>query len=188
MRTEEREPKQVIQFANEVHPERCLIRLYKLYVSKCPVDRPDGAFYLKPLAKPTDTCWYQKTPVGHNVLQKTVRRLCESAGFDGHFTDHSLRATTATRLFEAKVDEQLIMQRTGHTSRAVRSYKRVGEKLRVVTSDELNRRADIEDTKVEKDNKVHTKLQEKPVKDENVPVGINLVGASNCTININYTH
>ena len=33
-----REPKQVIQFANEVHPERCLIRQYKLYVSKCPVD------------------------------------------------------------------------------------------------------------------------------------------------------
>ena len=46
----------------------------------------------------------------------------------------------------------------------------------------LNRRADIEDTKVEKDNKVQTKLQEKPVKDDN------LVGASNCTTNINYTH
>ena len=55
-----------------------------MYVSKCPVDRPDGAFYLKPLAKPTQTCWYQKTPVGHNTLQKTVSRLCDSAGFDGH--------------------------------------------------------------------------------------------------------
>ena len=28
-------------------------------------------------------------------------------------TNHSLRATAATRLFEAGVDEQLIMQRTG---------------------------------------------------------------------------
>ena len=80
------------------------------------------------------------------------------------------------------------MQQTGHTSSAVRSYKRVGEKLRVVTSNVLNGRADLEDTKVEKVNKVQTKLQEKPVKDENVPAGINLVGASNCTININYTH
>ena len=186
-----REPKQVIQFANAIHPERCLIRLYKLYVSKCPVDRPDGAFYLKPLSKPTDTCWYQKTPVGHNVLQKTVRRLCESAGFDGYFTNHSLRATTATRLFEARVDEQLIMQQTGHTSNAVRSYKRVGEKLRALTSDVLNGRTNIEDTKVEKVNdevQMLTKLQENPVKDENVPPGINLVGASNCTININYNH
>ena len=185
-----REPKQVIQYANEVHPERCLIRLYKLYVSKCPLDRPNEAFYLKPLARPTNACWYQKTPVGHNILQKTVRRLCESAGFDGHFTNHSLRATIATRLFEAKVDEQLIMHRTGHTSTAVRSYKRVGEKLRAVTSDVLNGRANTMDVKVEKDNKVQAKLQGKPVnvKDENVPPGINVVGASNCTININYNH
>ena len=182
----------MIQFANEVHPECCLISLYKLYVSKCPVDHPNGAFYLKPLAKPThkywyQTYWYQKTPVGHNVLQKTVCQLCESAGFDGHFTNHSLCATTATRLFEANVDEQLIMQWTGHTSNTVRSYKLVGEKLSVVTSNVPNGRADVEDTKVEKEE-VQTKLQEKPVKDENVPPGINLVEASNRTININYNH
>ena len=41
------------------------------------------------------------------------------------------------RLFEAKVDEQLIMQRMGYSSNAVRSYKRVGEKFRTVTSDVL---------------------------------------------------
>ena len=58
----------------------------------------------------------------------------------GYFTNHSLRATAATRLFEAKVDEQLIMHRTGHsTTSGVRSYKRVGEKLRAVTSDVLNK-------------------------------------------------
>ena len=53
--------------------------------------------------------------------------------------NHSLRATAATRLFEAGVDEQLIMQRTGHlTTAGVRSYKRVGENLRSITSDVLN--------------------------------------------------
>ena len=59
----------------------------------------------------------------------------------------------------------------------MRSYKRVGEKLRAVTSDVLNGRADTMDVKVEKDNKVQAKLQEKPVnvKDENVPPGINVV-------------
>ena len=87
----------------------------------------------------------------------------------------------ATRLFEAKVDEQLIMQRTGHTSTAVRSYKRVGEKLRAVTSDALNGKADV---KVKMDQ---TKQQEKPL-NENVLPGINIVGASNCTINIDYNH
>ena len=123
----------------------------------------------------------KKHLLGTICYKNTVRQLCESARFDGHFTNHSLRATTATRLFEAKVDKQLIMQRTGHTSTAVRSYKCVGEKLRAVTSDVLNGRADV---KVKMDQ---TKQQEKPV-NENVPPGINVVGASNCTININYSH
>ena len=61
-----------------------------------------------------------------------------SASFDGHFTNHFLSATTATRLFEAKVDKQLIMQRTGHTSSAMRAHKHVDEKLRALTSDVLN--------------------------------------------------
>ena len=60
--------------------------------------------------------------------------MCKSTKFDGYFTNHSIRATIATRLFEANVDEQLIMQRTIHTSSAVRSYKRIDEKLRGVTS------------------------------------------------------
>ena len=211
-----KQPKQVVQYANDIHPERCLVRLYKMYVSKCPVDRPDGAFYLKPLAKPTQTCWYQKTPVGHNTLQKTVSRLCDSAGFDGHFTNHSLRATSATRLFEAKVDEQLIMQRTGHVSSAVRAYKRVGEKLRAVTSDVLNGCVNIND-ETEEGDEVEGEKRGKPVKEKLQPgvsiidiedetkegnevqeqkqgkpvkekllPGINFIGVSNSTININY--
>lgn len=38
--------------------------------------------------------------------------------------NHSLRATTATRLFRENVPEQLIMEQTGHRSTAVHSYKR----------------------------------------------------------------
>ena len=50
-----------------------------------------------------------------------------------------MRSTAATRLFEAGIDEQLIMLRTGHsTTSGVRSYKRVGEKLKSTTSDVLN--------------------------------------------------
>ena len=37
--------------------------------------------------------------------------------------------TTATRLFNEKVDEQLVMERTGHRSTAVRAYKRTSAKL-----------------------------------------------------------
>ena len=61
------------------------------------------------------------------------------AGFEGHYTNHSLRVTSATRLFDAEVDEQLIMTRTGHSSTdGVRAYKRTSDKLRQLTSDVLN--------------------------------------------------
>ena len=54
-----------------------------------------------------------------------VRDMCQAAGITGFKTNHSLRATTATRLFHAGVDEQLIMERTGRRSLdGVRSYKR----------------------------------------------------------------
>ena len=89
----------------------------------CPKDRPDNAFYLKPLSNPKLDCWFCKVPLGHNVLQQVVPNFFKAAGIPGHYTNHSLRVTSATRLFEACVDEQLIMQRTGHSSTAVRTYK-----------------------------------------------------------------
>jgi len=71
-----------------------------------------------------DDCWYGVRAVGHNILAGTVRHLCKEARLDGYFTNHSLKATIATRLFEAGVNEQLIMLRTGHsTTSGVRSYK-----------------------------------------------------------------
>ena len=48
------------------------------------------------------------------------------AGIQGHTMNHSLRVTTATILFHAGVDEQLIMKCTGHRSLdGVCLYKRV---------------------------------------------------------------
>ena len=59
--------------------------------------------------------------------------------YPGFYTNHSLRTTAATWLFDAGVDEQLIMTRTGHRSVAgVRSYKRVTDNLNMLTSCVLN--------------------------------------------------
>ena len=91
-------------------------------LAKCPLDQPDGAFYLKPLVHFTTDVWYSKTAIGHNTLASTVKRLMTAAGIEGHYSNHSLRRTAATRLFEAGVDEQLIMLHTGHsTTSGVRS-------------------------------------------------------------------
>ena len=88
-------------------------------MSKCPKDHPDGAFYLKTLNNLKDHCWICKVPIGHSVLQQMTTNLFKAAGIKCHFTNHSLRATSVTQLFEAGLDEQLIMQRIRHTSTAV---------------------------------------------------------------------
>ena len=63
--------------------------------------------------------------IEHCSLDNTVSRHCKSAGIEGYKTNHSLRVTTATRLFLAGVDEQLIMERTDHhRTDGIRTYKR----------------------------------------------------------------
>ena len=137
-----RKPKEVVQYANEEHPEKCIVRLFKLYsASKHPEKRPDNAFYLTLLRHPKSDVWHSVTPLGHNQLSKIVGNLMKDIGFPGHFTNHSLRVSCATRLYTAQVDEQLIMSRTSHSSTdGVRAYKRSSEKLKKLTSYILNSR------------------------------------------------
>ena len=57
----------------------------------------------------------------------------------GYKTNHSLRVTTASRLFQNGVPEQLIMERTGHRSTSgVRVYKRTSNDQKRELSDILN--------------------------------------------------
>lgn len=93
-------------------------------------------------------CWYQDAPVGVHNLQQTVKWLCDQAGLKGHFTNHSLRATAATRLYNAGIDEQLIAEKTGHRSTAIRAYKRTNDEQQAQISNILNRE-DIKMPKVE---------------------------------------
>ena len=133
-------PKVVRHHANTENPDRCFVRLFKLYTSLCPADAPKDVFYLKPLMKPTPTWWYSNQPVGHNKLSQTVSQLCKQAGIHSYKTNHSLRVTTATRLYASGVDEQLVMERTGHRSLdGVRTYKRTSNEQQVAISDVLNR-------------------------------------------------
>ena len=132
-------PKVAVHHANLENPDRCFVRLYKLYNSLCPPDRPKDAYYLQPLHKPKQECWYAPRPLGHTKLDGTVCRLCREAGIPGYRTNHSLRATTTTRLHQSGVQEQEIMERTGHRSlEGVRSYKRTSSEQMERVSDVLN--------------------------------------------------
>ena len=133
-------PKVVVHHSNSQNPDRCFVTLFKKYRQLCPEDPVANAFYLQPSRSPTETCWYTRQPLGQTLLGGTVARLCKQAGIEGYKTNHSLRATTTTRLYEKGVDEQQIMERTRHRSlEGVRSYKRTSDRQRRALSDVLNR-------------------------------------------------
>ena len=91
-----------------------------------PPNRPDNAFYLRPRPGkvPDNEPWYTCQPVRKETLAAIIGNLCAAAGFQGYYTNHSLRASAATRLYAAGVDEQLVCEKTGHRSNAVKTYKR----------------------------------------------------------------
>ena len=65
--------------------------------------------------------------------------MCKAAGTTGFRSNHSIRATSATRLYAAGTDEQLIMERTGHRSvEGVRSCKPTSTEQEEGVSDILN--------------------------------------------------
>ena len=131
--------KVVQHYDNPENPDRCFVRIFETYQKLLPKNRRDDAFYFQPLKKPTADVWFSSKPIGHNTLEQTVARLCSSAGITGFRTNHSLRATAATRLYQAGVDEQMIMETTGHRSlEGVRSYKRTSTSQKENISDILN--------------------------------------------------
>ena len=66
--------------------------------------------------------------------------LCKLGGISSYKTNHSLRTTATTRLYQSGVDEQMVMELTGHRSlEGIRSYKRTSNTQREVLSDILNR-------------------------------------------------
>ena len=123
------DPKVVRHYENATNPARCFVRLYKLYIDKCPSEVPGDMFFLKPLVRYTANQWYTAQPIGHNLLGGTVKRICTEAGMIGNYSNHSLRASATTRLFHENVPEQVIMKVTGHRSLdGVHIYKKVCNK------------------------------------------------------------
>ncbi|CAG2247141.1 unnamed protein product [Mytilus edulis] len=117
-------PKCVRAFENPENRNKCIVTVFEKYKSLCPANGGKDCFYLTPLKHIKDGQWYSNNPIGHNTLQGTVKRLCASIGLTGKRTNHSLRASAATRLYNAGIEEQRVAETTGHRSNAVRVYKR----------------------------------------------------------------
>lgn len=84
-------------------------------------------FYVKPRSVIADSeyVWFTAYPIGKNTLSNFVKDMCKEAETNGKKTNHSLRATRVSNLFQAGVPEKLIQQRSGHRSlEGLRQYQR----------------------------------------------------------------
>ena len=132
---ESHDPKRVYVYPN-IDQSRCVVRYYEKYCNLLPIGGKHGELYLysrKDVSgnASTDGVWYRDACKGINPLRGTVRKMLEMAGFTkGNFRNHSLRSTCCTRLYDARKDEQLIKEISGHKSNAVRNYKKTSDTLR----------------------------------------------------------
>ena len=53
--------------------------------------------------------WYSDLPYGKNKICSNVKTICEIVKIEGKFTNHSLRATSASRMFDQCIPEQVII-------------------------------------------------------------------------------
>ena len=87
---------------------RCPVRLFMKYVNLMPETVSCKKLYLRPRKNPNPQVWFCDAPYGVNRIKTTVKEICEMAGIEGKFTNHSLRATCASRMYSKNVLEQII--------------------------------------------------------------------------------
>ena len=93
-----KKPKKVLAFENTTYSDRCIVRMFRKYLSHRPNDME--SFYLRPNDNPKSHVWFAKSRIGVNTVSQIVKDMCKEVGFVGYFTNHSLRATSAMTLPE----------------------------------------------------------------------------------------
>ena len=109
--------------------KHCVVKLLDTYLSLLPLDAPH--FYMRVLDKfpadPTKSC-ATKQRVGINLLKNIVSELCAQSGIEVYYTNHLLRATAITRMFNSGIPEKVITETSGHRStKALRLYEHTSE-------------------------------------------------------------
>ena len=106
------EPKEVYMYQAS-DASHCSVRIINYYLSLLPEKCTCKVFYLQPRKKYSPTSWFLNKLVGVNTLRNIVKNLCEKAGIPGYFTNHTLRASSCTRMYGNNVEEQVIKEISG---------------------------------------------------------------------------
>ena len=106
---------------------RCVVKLLDTYLSLLPPSSP--VFYLRALnefpSESNKSCFVNQR-VGVNWLRNILPELSQKSGCGVRYTNHSLRATAITHMFNSGVPEKVIAENSGHKStKALRCYEHI---------------------------------------------------------------
>ena len=192
------QPNKIVRAYAQPSDDRCPVRILDLYLGKLPPD--STAFYMQPKQRvpASGQPWYKSTPVGVNPLKNMMTKISELGGLPLKYTNHSLRATSASRMFTSGVPEKIVAEVTGHKSvKALRQYERTTEEQYQYVGHSISRMQEFQTTTLQSAEETENQMQlEKEDKKEKAAA---LVGElhkslpsisgnlSNCTFNFNFS-
>ena len=166
-----------------VRPESdcCLVRLLDTYIHLLPPG--SDHFYMCPCKSQPAYC---RQCVGINQLKKFVQTITCEAGVSG-YTNHSLRATAMTHMFNQGVPEKIIADKSVHHSLdGLRAYDHPSHNLEKAAGEVIaDPTRSFEDISQEKQFAVED-VQQKPIDILQQLPGFSRL--NNCTINFNVTY
>ena len=197
LKDRKRKEKVVQAYENYGNPDRCVVRLYEEYLGLRPNHNPKCShdLYLRPLAKVPNVPyapWYSCQAMGLHAIQSVLSGMCARGGIGGKRTNHALKATAASRMYNNNFDEQLICEQLGNSSEAVRSYKWTSTDQKIAVSQTLYGQAkkpklEVNAKKVPSDTVVVSKP--KPVQEDNPVLSCSQVfQVPNCVFAITKCH
>ena len=188
--------KSVRYYSQPLLGNRCHVHLLRLYISKLPsVAVEKDLFYCKPLQQVTnEDVWYCAVPMGHNTLDRKLKEIFTAADLNTDcISNHSLRATLISRMYNAKVPEKLIMERSGHLSKeGVRSYERTStEQIQSICKTlaaTVPNNSTVSDAAAAPEQHCDTKEASSKQTCTDALKHLNFEGVSGCTFNINVNY
>ena len=178
--------KQVRSYA-QPESNRCLVKMLDMYLSYLPSNAK--IFDLRPLAKFPETSeksCFSKQRVGENTLAKIIPNISKNSGCGVHYTNHSLRATAITRMFNSGLSEKVICETSGHRSmKALRCYEHTSNELQKQVTAVVNLDSNKENKKPLNDTCIKEDTKEDIKVDKPKPTVPGFNGTfQNCTFNI----
>ena len=165
--------------------ERCVVRLLDTYLKLLPPNC--SHLYMRPRDNfSPDKPSYLMQRVGINQIKKFMTDIMSIAGFSG-YTNHCLRATAVSRMYNAGIPESLISEKSGHRSLdGLRVYEHPSDDLERTAEDSIaGCSKNVEERDGDKEEEKFKPPQSAPPQLPQLP---NFSGMNQCTINFNINY